>query len=173
MVAASAARGSWKRAVIAALAAAVTLVPIGFGLYFLFRFVGGSYLDYIIAGIIFMLGINEVREGLSERSNSGKKNKDKGIATGWKAVWPAYVGGVLEGGEALLYTFAVGHGSGNWIAAIVGGGIGFVLPWAGLRWLRSWINRLPEWKVELWIGIILMSAATVFGTLHALGVLKA
>lgn len=155
---------------MAALAAGITLIPFGIGLYFLFKYVPGVYIDYTIAGIIFLLGVNEVREGLSEKNNRESKEDSDSKERGWKAVWPAYVGTVLEGGEAVLYTFAVAHGSGGWLSAVVGGAIGFFLPWAGLVWLRRWIESLPEWKVELSIGVVLMSAATIFALLRIFGV---
>jgi hypothetical protein len=85
-------------------------------------------------------------------------------------VWPAYVGGVLEASEAVLYTFGVSSGSASWVAASVGGGVGFMLPWAGLPVLRRWVDSKPEWIVELSVGLVLMAAASAFGTLRATGV---
>jgi uncharacterized membrane protein len=89
----------------------------------------------------------------------------------WTPVWPAYVGGVLESSEAVLYTFGVSHGSGSPLASAVGGTIGFVMPWMALAALRRLIARVAEWKVELSIGIALMSAASLFAALRATGVL--
>lgn len=171
LVAASAVRGTWKRAAIAAVAAGVTLIPIGIGLYFLFQFVNGNFIDYAIAVVVFLLGANELREGLTSRGKKEDETKNK-TAKGWKAVWPAYFGSILEGSEALLYTFAVAHGSGSWLSAAVGGGIGFALPWIGLKPLKRLVDKTPEWKVELSIGIVIMSAAAVFGILHVSGIIS-
>lgn len=88
----------------------------------------------------------------------------------YASVWPAYVGGVLESGEAVLYTFGVAHGSATWIPAAIGGAIGFALPWAGLAVLRGWVESKPEWLVELSIGVVLICAASTFGALRATGV---
>jgi hypothetical protein len=85
-------------------------------------------------------------------------------------VWPAYVGTVLEGGEALLYSLGVGHGSASWLSAGIGGAAGFALPWIGLVGIRRLIEGQPEWRVEASIGAVLMSAATIFGVLRLTGV---
>ena len=181
LVAAAAKRGSWKKAVIAALAAVATLIPVGAGLYFLFKYVNASYLDYAIALIIFLLGANELREGISERfkkkggSSSEAKDDAKQNSAGdpgWKAVWPAYFGVILESSEAMLYTFAVSHGTASWQAATAGAAIGFILPWVGLSRLRKTVDRMPKWKVETTIGIVLMSAAAIFGILHVIGIIN-
>ncbi len=170
LAAASAARGGWRRALLATLCASLALIPFAIGLYFLFRHVNGAYLDYGIAALIFLLGANEVREGLSERGEKEKAEEEKKDSRGWTAVWPAFAGVFLEGGEAVLYTFGVAHGSAGWVPAAIGGALGFALPWLMLKWLRAFVDRLPEWKVELAIGLVLMVAASTFGILRASGV---
>lgn len=196
LVAAAATRSTWRRAMVAALAGVATLVPIGAGLFFAFRYLPGQYIDYAIAVLIFSLGVREVIEGVRGRragEGGGEEHPDggdaqasasaeprrqqndsadrrEGSAGSWTAVWPGYVGMVLEGGEALLYAFGVAHGSASYVSAGIGGVVGFALPWVGLAPLRRVIDRLPEWKVELGIGLILMTAATIFGVLRTTGV---
>ncbi|MGH9088927.1 MAG: peptidoglycan-binding domain-containing protein, partial [Acidimicrobiales bacterium] len=66
-VSAAASRSSWRRALVAVGAAAVTLVPVGLIIWVLFRYIGATYLDYAIAAVVLALGAREIREGLSER----------------------------------------------------------------------------------------------------------
>jgi len=87
-------------------------------------------------------------------------------------VWPAYAGSILEGGEALLYTFAVAHSASGWIWIVLAAVAGFTLPWLALRWLRGITDRMPKWQVELSIGIVLMGAATNLGVLRFIGILS-
>ncbi len=66
-VAAAAARSSWRRAMIAVAAGAVTMLPLAGLLWLAFYFINTSYLDYAIAFLVFALGVRELREGLKER----------------------------------------------------------------------------------------------------------
>jgi hypothetical protein len=98
------------------------------------------------------------------------ENGGGGIIATYGAAWPAYFGILLEGGEASLFTIGLGHGTGDWYAAAIGGGGGFIIPWLVLLGLRDWVEEQPEWAFELVIGIILASAATIFGLFRATGV---
>lgn len=67
MVGAAAANSSWRRATVATVAALFSLAPFLAGLWFLYKYEPGQYIDYAIAVIIFAIGVREVREGLEER----------------------------------------------------------------------------------------------------------
>lgn len=117
LVAAGATRGGWRRALLAPAGALLALIPFAVGLYFLFQFIDSAYIDYGIAGLIFLLGANEVREGLGKREEKAKDHSGHETRGGWGLVWPAFAGVFLEGGEAVLYTFGVAHGSAGWVSA--------------------------------------------------------
>ena len=94
-VAAAASRSSWRRAVVAVGAAALTLLPVGGLIWVLFHFVGATYLDYAIAAIVFVLGARELREGLSERSE-GAPEGDAGASEPAIGLAPASAASVCE-----------------------------------------------------------------------------
>lgn len=88
-------------------------MPAGFALYFLYWFVPDEIIDYTFAAVIFLLGAYEVKEGLEERRRSSQRFPED-LPDGERSsgpIWSAYVGIVLEGGEALIYTFAVASSS--------------------------------------------------------------
>jgi len=164
LLAASAARAGWRRALTAGAAGLATLALAGVVLYAVYAALPGSLLDYGVAAVIFALGAHEVYEGLAARGTPPHE-RPPGSA------WPAYLGVVTEGGEALVYTFAVGSSFG-WRPAAVGGTLGFFLPWLALTALRRVATRVPAWKQELGIGIVLMAAATSLAVLRATGTLS-
>lgn len=119
-----------------------------------------------------------MRRAVDERTRDAvaKANEDdgaKGFIATYKDAWPAYFGFLLEGGEAGLFTIGVAHGTGAWYTAAIAGGSAFMLPWIGLVTLRGWIESWPKWAFELTIGIILASAATIFGLFRATGIFGA
>lgn len=71
--AAAASRAGWRKAMIALGAGLVTLVPVGFLIWVLFRYVGAKYLDYAIAFLVFALGVREIIEGLSEKPKKQRR----------------------------------------------------------------------------------------------------
>jgi uncharacterized membrane protein len=171
LFAASATRSSYGWTTVAAALGLATLVPAGFVLYFLYRFVPDELIDYGVATVIFLLGAREVREGLEERRKSSEGSSQERSKGGRSSgpTWPVYVGMVLEGGEALLYTFAVASSSSSWLAATIGGALGFGLPFHGLTALRRLASRIPSWKQEIGIGLVLMGAAGTLLILRVVG----
>lgn len=93
-----------------------------------------------------------------------------GFFSTYKDAWPAYLGIVLEGGEAGLFTIGVATGTGASYAAAIAGGAAFVAPWVAFAFLRGWIESWPKWVFELTIGAILAAAATIFGLFRATGI---
>ena len=106
-----------------------------------------------------------VREAEAEQDRQGT-----GVFGAIKEAWPAYLGVVFEGGEAGLFTIGIAHGTGTYFAAAVAGGGAFAAPWVAYVFLRDWIQSWPNWLFELVIGIILASAATIFGLFRATGI---
>lgn len=86
-VAAAASRSTWRRAMQALLAGLVTLVPVAALIWVIFHFVGANDLDYAIAAVVFLLGCNELREGLGERP-ARRGQGDRGV-TGPTGLAPA------------------------------------------------------------------------------------
>lgn len=170
LLAASAARAGWRRAITAVALGLVTLLPVGVGLYFLYQYVPHDLIEYGVAAIIFLLGARELKEGLEERTEYTEKGSSEKSESP-SVTWPAYLGTILEGGEALLYTFVVAFSSLSWLPATVGGVIGFALPFVGLAALRRLAERIPAWKQEVGIGVVLMSAACILVILRVTGVL--
>ena len=111
-----------------------------------------------------------LRAVTAERGRRAAESNGGGIVATYGAAWPAYFGILLEGGEASLFTIGLGHGTGDWYAAAIGGGGGFIIPWLVLLALREWVQRQPEWAFQLVIGVVLASAATIFGLFRATGV---
>lgn len=87
-----------------------------------------------------------------------------------KDAWPGYVGVILEGGEAGLFTIGVAQGTHQYYLAAIAGGAAFAAPWVGLIWLRRWLQSRPKWVFELTIGSILAAAGTIFGLFRATGI---
>ena len=73
----------------------------------------------------------------------------------------------------ILYTIAVSHASQNAPLLYVGivGGVGFFVPWVGVKALVKLQKRIPEWQQELGIGVITTFAGIIFSGLKAGGLL--
>lgn len=111
------------------------------------------------------------RTGESLRQVQAEKEQPRvGIFGAVKEAWPAYLGVVFEGGEAGLFTIGVAHGTGSYFTSAVAGGSAFAAPWVAFAFLKDWIQSWPNWLFELVIGIILASAATIFGLFRATGI---
>jgi len=98
------------------------------------------------------------------RAEAEKGQQGGGVLGAIKEAWPAYLGVVVEGGEAGLFTIGIAHGTGSYFAAAVAGGSAFAAPWAAFAFLKDWIESWPV------VGIILASAVTIFGLLRAEGI---
>ncbi len=171
LLAASAARAGWRRAISVATLGVATLAPMGAVVFFLYQSLPDAFIDYGIAAVIFVLGALELREGLEERGKQPSEEEPSKEEKSSERVWPAYVGVVLEGGEALIYTFAVASSSSSWLAATTGGLLGFGIPFLSLAALRRLAGGVPKWKQEIGIGLVLMTAAAMLVILRVAGLL--
>jgi uncharacterized membrane protein len=163
LVASTAARAGWRRALTAAAGGMVVLGAAGVALWFAYAAIPDAWIDYGAAAVIFAVGVHELWEGLEARGVPPHERAARGV-------WPAFVGVVTEGGEALVFTFAAGSSFG-WSPAAVGGAVGFALPWTALGLLRRAARDVPAWKQEVAIGVVLVVAATSLAALRASGIL--
>ena len=115
-----------------------------------------------------------LRSFLTDLTDNPPARDDGGLKSrlgGWTDVWPAYLGFTAEGFEALLFSFSVSHGRGTPFSAAAGGFAGFFFVWPFMLSKRGWIDSQPEWKVNTAIGLTLVTVATLFGLMHAFGIL--
>ena len=137
----------WGQTITASLGGIGSAGVIGVIVFYLYYVIPASYIDYSIAVFIFIIGVRELREGLSERA-SGEEEEDsdkESDSQDQASIMPTYLGVLFETVEVFGYTIAVGHSSVNgYLAPALGGIIGYVIPWFGAVCFREQIEGATE-----------------------------
>lgn len=156
---AAVARFKWKKAWLATIAALVTFVPILAIIYLFFKALPGR-LPQVVAGIIILLlGAYFFYEGAKKKfGKETESEEEKLIAIGIIGVYAAILIEELEEGSIAM---SIGAATGSFLSAVAGMVIGIIIPLLVIRGLKPFVERLPEWAVQIVVGAIMMAAASL------------
>lgn len=160
IAAAAASRYRWKTAWRMVFASLATIVPILIALYFFFEVIPAYWAGIAAAVIIFLLGAHFFLEGMEHRGQSGKDEEEeekKKMGASLVGVYAAMVMEEIEAGSITMSAaFAVGKSYIPLIAAML---IGLAIPLFAMKRLQPYLERMPEWAVQLAVGLVMMVAA--------------
>lgn len=158
---AAASRYKWRKAWMVTLAGLATLIPMLVIFYFFFEVIPIRIATLVAGAIIFLLGAHFFYEGYGarhEHEDAKEEIKEK-LSAGLMGIYTAIV---LEGAEASGISMSIGVAAGGaYTSAILGMAIGILAPLAAMKAVQPLLEKLPEWLVQITVGIVMMVAAAL------------
>ncbi len=155
---AAVARFRWKRAWLATVAALLTFIPILALLYLFFTSLPVHLVQFAAGAVILLLGAYFFYEGMKKRSEKGVHEEKIAFHAGLVGVYAAIL---VEEAEEGSIAMAIGAAGGSYISAVLGMTIGILIPLFLIRSLKPFVEKLPEWAVQVTVGIIMMAVASL------------
>jgi uncharacterized membrane protein len=166
---AAASKYKWRKAWMITLAGLATLIPLIAVIYFVFDILPLDITLAIAAIIIFLLGAHFFQEGYEKRTEKHSKKEEKDeikeeIGVGMIGVYSAIL---LEEVEAGSISMSIGAASGGaYVSAVIGMLIGLLIPLIAIKGIEPFIEKLPEWAIQLTIGSVMMVVAVAIALFH-------
>ncbi|MDE1855539.1 MAG: hypothetical protein KGH57_04470 [Candidatus Micrarchaeota archaeon] len=144
----------WRAAWTITFAGLATMLPVGAAIYYFFMVLPEALLDIAAGGVIFIIGAYFLAEGLLKKNE--EEEEEERIKAGMLGI---YSGFVLEGIEITTVVVSVGIALGSLASGISGLLIGWVIPLATVRFLKSTIEKIEKHSLKIAVGLIMMVVA--------------
>ena len=163
---AAASKYKWRKAWMITFAGLATLVPLIAIIYFVFNTLPLNITLLIAGVVIFALGAHFFYEGYEKKVHheTEKEEIKEEIGVGMMGVYTAIL---LEEIEAGSISMSIGAASGGaYVSAILGMLIGIAIPLVVINKLEPFIDKLPEWLIQITLGSIMMLVAVAILIFH-------